>query len=141
MGRRVSREKVMQLLYQMEICKDSRELQTKEIIEDSNINDKEYISDLMEGVFKNLKYLDKLIAMYSKGWKINRISKIDLSILRLSIYEISFRSDIPFNVSINEAVELAKKFSSQEAASFINGILGKISTARILPSEANSTGD
>ncbi|RCX16801.1 NusB antitermination factor [Anaerobacterium chartisolvens] len=72
---------------------------------------------------------------YSKGWKINRISRVDISILRLSIYEIGFRDDIPFNVSINEAVELAKKYSNEEAGAFINGILGKIPKMRALPEE------
>jgi transcription antitermination protein NusB len=71
----------------------------------------------------------------TKGWKINRISKVDLSILRLSIYEISFMDDIPFNVSVNEAVELAKKYSGEDSGSFINGILGKVTKAQAEPAE------
>ncbi|OPZ84665.1 MAG: N utilization substance protein B [Firmicutes bacterium ADurb.Bin419] len=62
-----------------------------------------------------------------------------MSILRLSIYEISYRNDIPLNVSINEAVELAKNYSGEESSSFINGILGKVSKERVLPVEADNT--
>lgn len=128
MGRRASRETVMKLLYQIEIRKDDREQQIKEALEEDNLtkNDRQYIEDVANGVCNNIFLIDSLIEKHSKGWKINRLSKVDLSILRLSIYEISFREDIPFSVSVNEAVELAKKYSSEDAGSFINGILSKI---------------
>lgn len=136
MGRRASREIAMKLLYQLEIQKDDREEQIKDILEENDLTetDKQYINDVVNGVYNNGEYIDKTIDMYLKSWKINRISKVDLSILRLSIYEISFRDDIPFNVSVNEAVELAKKYSGDESGSFINGILGKVSKLKI-PSE------
>jgi len=139
MGRRASREIAMKLLYQLEVQKDDREEQIKSVLEENELTeiDKQYILDVVEGVYSNLEYIDKIITMYSRGWKLNRISKVDVSILRLSIYEISFREDIPFTVSINEAVELAKKYSSEESGAFINGILGKVSTVRILPVENN----
>ena len=70
--------------------------------------------------------LDNIISENSIGWKINRISKTSLCILRLSIFEIKFMEDIPASVSINEAVELAKKYSTPEDASFINGILSTV---------------
>lgn len=128
MGRRASRETVMKLLYQLEIRKDDKEQQIKEVLEEDNLtkSDRQYIEDIANGVCNNIYYIDSLIEKHSKGWKINRISKVDLSILRLSIYEINFRDDIPFSVSINEAVELAKKYSSEDSGSFINGILSKI---------------
>ncbi len=137
MGRRASRETAMKLLYQLEIQRDDREQQIKFVLDEENFSDsdRQYIIEIVEGVFNKAEYIDKLIEKHSKGWKINRISKVDLSILRLSIYEISFRNDIPFNVSINEAVELAKKYSGEEAGAFINGILGKVSRVRILPVE------
>ncbi len=129
MGRRASRESAMKLLYQLEVQKDDREQQIEAVLDEGEFsdNDKQYINEVVEGVSGSLEYIDRLIENHSKGWKINRISKVDLSILRLSIYEISFRKDIPFNVSINEAVELAKKYSGEEAGAFINGILGKVS--------------
>ncbi len=130
MGRRASREMAMKLLYQLEIQKDDREAQKEHFFEENSLapNDKAYINDVIDGVFANKESISNLIEKHSKGWKIGRISKIDLSIMCLSIYEICYREDIPYNVSVNEAVELAKRYSSEEAGSFINGILSKIST-------------
>lgn len=135
MGRKASREVAMKLLYQLEIQKEDKEEQISTALEDQEFTekDKEYIQDVVNGVHKNISYIDTMIEKYSKGWKINRIPKVDLSILRLAIYEICNREDIPFNVSINEAVELAKKYSGEEAGAFINGVLGKISHVRLLP--------
>lgn len=141
MGRRAAREIAMKLIYQLEIQKDSREEQIRQTLEQEalNENDTKYIVDVVEGVYKNVEEIDKTIEMYSKGWKLSRLSKVDLSILRLSIYEMCFRNDIPFNVSINEAVELAKNYSGEESGSFVNGILGKVSKVKALPSEAEKT--
>ncbi len=132
MGRRASREMAMKLLYQLEIQKGDREAQKTLFFEENTLaeNDRAYVNDVIDGVFANLDYIEDIIEKYSKGWKISRISKIDLSIMRLSIYEICFRDDIPFSVSVNEAVELAKKYSSDDAGSFINGILSKMSDSK-----------
>lgn len=137
MGRRASREAAMKLLYQLEVQRDDREQQINDVLDENNFSDSDklYIKEVIEGVLGKQEYIDNLIEKHSKGWKINRISKVDLSILRLSAYEICFRNDIPFNVSINEAVELAKKFSGEEAGAFINGILGKVSRVRVLPAQ------
>lgn len=134
MGRRASREIAMKLLYQLEIQKDSRNEQMEYTLEQHNLStkDREYIIDIVNGVFDNQEYIDRTIEKYSKGWRLSRISKVDLSILRLSIYEICYREDIPFNVSINEAVELAKSYSGEESGAFINGILGKVARVRLL---------
>lgn len=139
MGRRASRDTAMKLLYQLEIQKEDKEEQIEITLAQNDLskNDRKYVLDVVKGVFDNLSYIDKVIDKYSKGWKINRISKVDLSILRLSVYEIGFMNDIPLSVSVNEAVELAKKYSSEDAGSFVNGILGKVSRARILPSESS----
>ena len=141
MGRRASREIAMKLLYQLEIQKDDREEQIQRVLEENSITDKDkkYVVEVVDGVQKNLAHIDKAIEIHSKGWKIGRISKIDLSIMRLSIYEICFRDDIPYNVSVNEAVELAKKYSSEDAGSFVNGILSKVSKVSELPAEQTSS--
>lgn len=137
MGRRASREIAMKLLYQLEIQKEDREEQIKYVLEENPLGDKdrEYVTDIVEGVAQNLSIIDKTIELHSKGWKIGRISKVDLSIMRLSIYEICYRSDIPYSVSVNEAVELAKKYSNDDAGAFVNGILSKVSKAGMLPVE------
>jgi len=128
MGRRVSREVAMKLVYQTAIQKSDREWQLDFALENKSFTnkDRQYIKDIVYGIFNNIEELDSLIEKHAIGWKLNRISKVDLSILRIGIYEILFREDIPYNVSINEAVEMAKKYSTREAGSFINGILSKI---------------
>ncbi len=130
MGRRASREIAMKLLYQLEIQKDDRQDQIDYVLNENEFTqkDKQYIIEIIDGVKDHINYLDEIIEKYSKGWKISRISKVDLSILRLSIYEICFREDIPYNVSINEAVELAKNYSGQESGAFVNGLLGKFTS-------------
>ena len=89
--------------------------------------DKKYILETVDGTMKNLEEIDGIIGEHAKGWTIERMSKVDLAILRLAVYEMLFSDEAPNSVAINEAVELAKKYSSDEAPSFINGILGKIS--------------
>ena len=83
-----------------------------------------YFTKAYFGVISNIPELDEIIDTHSKKWKSSRISRISRSILRLALYEIKYMDDIPSEVSINEAVELAKKFDSDESYSFVNGILG-----------------
>lgn len=86
----------------------------------------EFTSSLYSLAQENLGACDELIEKYSKGWKINRLPKVTLAILRLSLAEILFLDDTPDSVAANEAVELAKKYATAEDASFINGILGSV---------------
>ena len=130
----------MQLLYQMELRRDDdRGEQLALAFEESEVaytkKDRTYIEDIVTGVFSNLDELDGVVELYAKGWKLPRIAKIDLSILRLCIYEIKYRDDIPFNISVNEAVELAKKYGTEDSGSFINGILSNAA-----PSGAEESG-
>lgn len=129
MGRRETRENVMKLLYQVQIQKDDIEEQIDRFIEEQEITDnqdQEYLLNVVNGVLKNEEELDNLISMHAKGWTIHRMPKVDLAIMRLSLYEIKYRKDIPVNVSINEAVEMAKKYSGEQSKTFVNGVLGKI---------------
>lgn len=128
MGRRASREAAMKLLYQLEIQKSDRSEQIDMALEDENFtdNDKKYIRNIIDGVNEKVALIDSIIEKNSMGWKITRLSKIDLSVLRIGIYEILYREDIPFSVSVNEAVELAKKYSGEDAGAFINGLLAKV---------------
>lgn len=91
--------------------------------------DKKYIEQVTKGIAEKLEELDEKIKPYLKGWTMDRIGKTDLAILRLAVYEIFYREDIPYKVSINEAVELAKVFCDDSSPAFINGVLaGIIST-------------
>ncbi len=128
MGRRASREAAMKLLYQLEIQKSDRSEQIDTALHDENLtdSDRKYIRGIIDGVSERVALLDRVIERYAMGWKINRLSKVDLSILRIGIYEILYREDIPFSVSVNEAVELAKKYSNEDAGAFVNGLLAKV---------------
>ena len=127
MGRRASREIVMKLLYQLELQKEDRQEQIDLVLEQENLrsNDKKYVEDILEGVYNNLEYIDSLIKKGLKGWTLDRISKVELAILRIALYEMKYREDIPIKVSFNEAIELTKKYSGQDKAAFVNGLLGK----------------
>jgi N utilization substance protein B len=127
MARKSAREAAMSLLYQSifstEYDLDRLSSMTDHELE-LNDGDVAYIEDIIKGCSKNLDKIDDIIRKNSKGWRFERISKVDLSILRLSLYEILYRDDIPDSVSVNEAVELAKKYGGEKTGSFVNGILG-----------------
>lgn len=126
MGRKVARIASMKLLYQMEINKDFSN-EAIDVFFDNNKfteDEKKYILETIDSVIKNIEEIDDIIEKYSKKWKLNRIAKVDLNILRIAINEIGYRNDIPIQVSINEALEISKKYSTEESSKFINGVLG-----------------
>lgn len=129
MGRRFTRENAMKLLYQLQLRDDDIEEQIELFLNETegleNL-DKEYFLDVIHGVVNNKEDIDLLIENNSKGWELSRMPKVDLAIMRLAVYELKYRKDIPSNVSINEAVELAKKYGGEQSRNFINGVLGKI---------------
>ncbi len=86
----------------------------------------DYIKSVFFGVYENVEEIDSIISKNAIGWKIERISKTALSVLRLAIFEMKHLDDIPVSVSINEAVELCKKYATKEDASFVNGILSTV---------------
>lgn len=90
----------------------------------------EYAIEIYTGVKENNENLENLITQFSNGWKLNRIPKVNISILKLALYEMIYVDSVPDSVAINEAVELAKKYSGNEDASFINGILGAYSRSK-----------
>ncbi len=95
-------------------------------IEDAKEKDLEYIGTKAVKIREKLGEIDKLLNDTSKGWKTTRMNKVDLGILRLAVYEIKWDEDVPAGVAINEAVELAKRYSSDDGPSFINGVLAKL---------------
>lgn len=126
MGRKQAREGTMKILYQMEMNEDFSD-EALDIFFDNFTFDeleKEYILDAMAKIKENLDFIDKHIESYSEGWNLNRLAKIDLAALRIAVYEILYRKDIPIEVSINEAIEIVKKYSTEESFKFINGVLG-----------------
>ena len=90
---------------------------------------KEFFIILSRGVYENLNGLDEIISKYSDNWKVSRISRIDRNILRIAVYEMLNLSNIPHPVTINEAVDIAKKYGNNESGSFINGIVDRVRIA------------
>lgn len=130
MNRTAIREQTFKLIYSLEIQKQEDLEEAIEIYEESNeITDekaKAYITDAIFGIEKNK---DEIIHQIEKNlksdWRLERISKIDLAILKLAIYELKY-TDIPFKVAINEAVELAKKYGEDSSKNFVNGVLASV---------------
>jgi len=130
MNRTLMRENAFKLIYSLEIQKvEDIQDQIELYFESNNIKDQEaknYIEDAITGIEKHQEEILKDIEMNLKDdWKLSRISKMDLAILKLAIYEIKF-SDVPYKVSINEAVELAKKYGEDKSKNFVNGVLASI---------------
>ncbi len=126
MTRKQAREEAFILIFEKELNDDSLEdiLSLAEEVRDIKSDD--YIKKVFFGVFENIEEIDSIISQNAVGWSINRITKTALAVLRLSIFEIKFYSEIPLSVSINEAVELTKKYATKEDASFVNGILSTV---------------
>ena len=87
---------------------------------------RQFATDLVKGTLDNLDRIDNIIREHATNWKLDRIALVDKNILRLAIYELNYRDDIPPAVTINEAVEIAKKFSTPQSGKFVNGILDKV---------------
>lgn len=134
MSRKVAREFAFKIIFAENF--QNEEINPEEVIpslaseteklDDITKEDMEYIKDITNGVYSNIALLDEKIEKHLKGWTMDRICKTDLAILRLAIYEIFYREDIPDKVSVNEAVELAKMFSEDSSPSFVNGVLAGI---------------
>lgn len=97
-----------------------------EQLEDAKDKDREYIQQKTENIAGRMKEIDGIINEHTTGWKTSRMNKVDLTILRLAVYEMQWDEEVPVSVAINEAVELAKKFGGEESPAFINGVLAKI---------------
>ncbi len=126
--RRHSRELAIKALFHLEFSKDDPAVAFDLICNNFGASEdvKPFSKDLLLGVCAHLKELDTLIGTASKNWRLERIAKVDRTILRLAVYELLYRDDIPPKVSINEAVDLGKKFGTEESGAFINGILDNI---------------
>lgn len=127
MNRKYARELCMKIIFDMIINKeyDIKKLDYYLLDEQDYETQKQYIYTVLNNIIHHLDSVNVIIDKYAVGWTIDRIAKVDLAILQLALTEILYVEEIPYNVSINEAVELAKKYSSNESTSFINGILGK----------------
>jgi len=129
MSRKSAREIAFKVVfgYSFQLEEDINNLYIRYKEQDEIANDdQEYIEDVINGVKNNLSSIDEKIKAHLKDWDFKRLSQVDIAILRISIYEILYREDIPKKVSVNEAIELAKSFGEDSSSKFINGILAEI---------------
>lgn len=130
MSRREIREQIFKLLFRAEFYEgkelsEQEQLFMEELDKDEN-KDTIYIQDKFKQILAHLTEIDAMINEVAQGWKTSRMGKVDLTLIRLAVYEIKFEEDIPARVAINEAVELAKSYGTDDSASFVNGILAKL---------------
>ncbi len=136
-ARRRGREFALQTLYAMDMNPDMDSTPEQPLLEDGRVDYEavDFAEVLVRGVLAHQAIIDGKIKEKSKNWAISRMARVDLNILRLAAYELLFCADIPKNVTINEAVEVAKKFGTEDTPAFVNGILDEI--AATLPDKNN----
>ena len=135
-ARHTARERALQALYQLDMSGGSPEealaAAWEAAAQDSPKPDPaaaQFARELVEGVVSNLRAIDALIEQHSHNWRIDRMDRIDRSVLRLAIYELKYREDIPRKVTLNEAVELGKSYGTEASSAFVNGLLDRVAVA------------
>lgn len=127
-SRRAAREIALNVLYQVDVAKLPPGEALEVALENTALDHSaaEFTTELVEGTLKHIREIDSSLAPLSVGWELQRQPAVDRNILRMAIYEILYLESVPNSVSINEAVDLAKKFSTEESGKFINGVLGSL---------------
>ena len=129
MTRRALREQVFKMLFRVEFH-DAEEMKEQAVLfdeeESCSEKDKEYITKKFENIVEKITEIDAAVNEVAKGWKTTRMGKVDLTIIRIAVYEMKYEEDIPVKVAINEAVELAKQYGTDDSPAFVNGILAKL---------------
>lgn len=136
MNRRTARSFAVQSLYHMEMNDTPAPQAVHTVIHEGDDSDEpakvyepgdiEYVLSLVNGTSQHAVQIDELLSLHLKGWQLDRLSKVDRQVLRLATYELLFNQDVPPKVVINEAIELAKHFGTEESGKFVNGVLGKV---------------
>jgi len=121
-SRREARERALALLYEAEAKGEAG----ADVVDAQPIAVEDYAADLVIGVSDHCDDIDALIGRYAKGWVVERMPAVDRSLLRMACYELAHRPDVPRNVVINEAVELAKRYSTDDSGRFVNGVLAAV---------------
>ena len=124
--RREDRQQALQLVYERMFRDDTLEDTCQDTLDARDEEISDYAKQLLEGIESHQAEIDELIESNLKGWKINRISKIALAAMRISVYEMKYIKSVPVSVSINEAVSMTKTFAADSDGSFVNGVLGAV---------------
>lgn len=124
MKRRTAREKALQALFQYDLGQAEPMEAIQNVVETEEIDP--FLQKLVMGTVEHLEEIDATLRKHLEKWTLERVAAVDRAILRLAVYEMTYEEDIPTNVSLNEAIELAKKFSDSQSNRFINGVLSKV---------------
>lgn len=133
-ARRVARQRALQALYQLDMSPGTaaEALESAWAAEEEARREPEsvrFASELVEGVLAHREEIDRIIEQHSHNWRLDRMSRIDRNVLRLGVFELKYRPDIPRRVSLNEAVELGKSFGTEESSAFVNGLLDRVASS------------
>jgi N utilization substance protein B len=135
-ARRTGRERALQALYQLEMADNISSYEALASAWSASSEEGKpdpdavkFAQELVEGVRTHQAEIDQLIEKHSHNWRLDRMSRIDRNVLRLGVFELKYRPDIPKKVSINEAVELGKNFGTEESSAFVNGLLDRVAVA------------
>lgn len=129
MKRRKAREFALQILFQLDIRKDKPTATIlKRFWAEHDVDDEvqAFTEELIKGTYKHLTAINEKIQVCAKNWSLDRMAAVDRNVLRMAVYELLYRADIPSSVTINEAIEIAKKFGADDSGSFVNGILDSV---------------
>lgn len=131
MSRSTAREHLFQLTFEQLFSEDKNDVTLEAYLMDASLTDadKLYVRKAYDGIFNHLDEIKGIVAKYSNGFNIDRIYKPDLAAMIVSVYEMKYLSDVPAAVSINEAVELVKRYSTEKSKSFVNGVLASVNKA------------
>lgn len=121
-SRREARERALSLLYEA----DAKGRSPQRVLDDFPIEVEAFAADLVAGVGRHATELDEVIGRYSKGWALERMPVVDRTLMRMAVYELGHRPDVPTGALISEAVELAQRYSTDDSGRFVNGMLGRI---------------
>lgn len=125
MKRRLARIKAVQSLFQVDMSGTDKEEAINNVLEDDETKD-DFLEKLVFGTLENLDEIDQIFKSHLENWKIDRVGNVDRAVIRMAIYEMKFVEEIPINVSLNEAVDVAKSFGGEESGRFVNGVISKI---------------
>lgn len=125
MKRRLARVKAVQSLFQVDMSGTNKVDAINNVLEEDEKSD-EFLEQLVFGTLENLEEIDLVIKDHLKNWKIDRVGNVDRAVIRMGIYEMKYLKEIPINVSLNEAIDVAKSFGGDESGRFVNGVLSKV---------------
>ncbi len=125
MKRRLARVKAVQSLFQVDMSGTDKEEAIHNVLEENETKDP-FLEQLVSGTLENLQLIDDIFSNHLENWTLDRVGNVDRAVIRMAIYEMKYIEDIPINVSLNEAIDVAKSFGGDESGRFVNGVLSKI---------------